>query len=146
MLRVNISKANYSKSLVKAHVQNNYMEGSGSATMNLTQSHVFSRYVCTKVSPQTRQPHENVSKLIERLKIALIILPSGMFRICKHTNRKSLKSGHRKSTNNVIEIFGDNDTFTSNIELSECWPSEPVTPCKVACCSRISDTTVHSLL
>ena len=34
-----------------------------------------------------------------------------MFSICKHTIQESYESGHRKSTDNVTEIYCDNATF-----------------------------------
>ena len=72
-----------------------------------------------------------------------------MFLICKHTIQESYESGHRKSTDNVTEIYCDNATFMSKlakIGLLACWSPETVlTRCKFVplfsfCCSLRRET------
>ena len=71
-----------------------------------------------------------------------------IFSICKHTIQESFESGHRKSLNNVTDIYCDNvEVYVklSVIGRSACWSLQP--ECKrvtsLFCCSRV---VVHNLL
>ena len=71
-----------------------------------------------------------------------------IFSICKHTIQEYFESEHRKSHNNVTEIYSDKATFTkkmSVIGLSACWSLKP--ECKrvtsLFCCFRV---VVHNLV